>query len=75
MSVVIHERRQSSSPRRFQPVQREWTPPPEYKAAASIVKAEDDSEEFPGLHRAHLESLLATDEFVESWSVADHRRE
>jgi hypothetical protein len=29
--------------------QREWTPPLEYKVAASIVKAEDDPEEFPGL--------------------------
>jgi hypothetical protein len=50
--VVIHEWRQSSSPRRFQPVQREWTPPPEYKAAASIVKAADNPDEFLGLRRA-----------------------
>jgi hypothetical protein len=38
------------------PCQREWTPPPEYKAAA-IVKAEDDPEEFPGLRRAQLKSF------------------
>jgi ribosomal protein S1 len=42
--VVIRERRRR--PR------REWTPLPEYKAAASIVKAEDDLEEFPGLRQA-----------------------
>ncbi|KAK1626942.1 hypothetical protein QYE76_001257 [Lolium multiflorum] len=65
---VIRER-QPSPPR-----QREWTPPPEYKAAASIVKAEDDPEEFPGLRQAQLESFSATDEFTEAWSMADHRR-
>jgi hypothetical protein len=32
--VIIRERRQPSPS-----CQREWTPPPEYKAAASIVKA------------------------------------
>jgi hypothetical protein len=42
--VVIRERRRPSPPR-----QREWTPPLEYKAAVSIVKAEDDLEEFPRL--------------------------
>jgi hypothetical protein len=32
----------------------------------SIVKAEDDPEEFLGLHRAQLESFQETDEFVEA---------
>jgi hypothetical protein len=57
------------------PVKREWTPPPDYKATTSIVKAEDDPEEFSGLRCAHLESFEATDEFVEARSAADHRRE
>jgi hypothetical protein len=54
--------------------QLEWTPPPEYKAVASIVKAEDDPEEFPGLRQAQLESFVAMDEFSEVWIVAYHRR-
>jgi hypothetical protein len=41
---------------------------------ASIVKAEDDLEEFPGLRHAQLELFQETDEFVETWSAADHRR-
>ena len=61
-----HKRRPRSPPRQLQPVKREWTPPPEYKAVASIVKAEDDPEEFPGLRRAQLESFQETDEFVEA---------
>jgi hypothetical protein len=32
----------------------------------SIVKAEDNPEEFLGLHRAQLESFQETDEFVEA---------
>lgn len=50
--VVIHERRHLSPPRQLHPVKREWTLPPEYKAVASIIKAEDDPEEFSGLRRA-----------------------
>jgi hypothetical protein len=34
------------------PCQCEWTPPPEYKVVASIVKAEDDPEEFPRMRQA-----------------------
>jgi hypothetical protein len=55
------------------PRQREWTPPPEYKAVASIIKADDDPEEFPGMRQAQLESFAATDEFVEAWSAANYR--
>jgi hypothetical protein len=53
--------------------QQDWTPSPEYKATASIVKAEDDPEEFPRLRQAQLESFAATDEFAEAWSAADYR--
>jgi hypothetical protein len=54
---------------------REWAPPAEYKAAASIVRAEDDLEDFPGLRQAQLESFAATDAFAEMWSASDYRRE
>jgi hypothetical protein len=67
--VLISERRQPSPPH-----QREWTPPPKYMAAASIIKAEDDPEEFPGLHQVQLESFAAMDKFTEAWSTADHLR-
>jgi hypothetical protein len=67
--VIIRERRQPS------PLcQREWTPPPEYKAAATIIKAEDGPEEFPGLRQDQLESFVATDEFAEACNAAYHRR-
>jgi hypothetical protein len=67
--VIIRERRQPS------PLcQREWTPPPEYKAAATIIKAEDGPEEFPGLRQDQLESFVATDEFSEACNAAYHRR-
>ena len=29
-------------------VKKEWTPPPEYKAKVSAIKAADDPEEYPG---------------------------
>jgi hypothetical protein len=63
--VLISERRQPSPPH-----QREWTPPPKYKAVASVVKAE-----FPRLRQAQLESFAATDAFAEMWSASDYRRE
>jgi hypothetical protein len=45
-----------------------WAAPPlKYKAAASIIKAENDSEEFPGL------PFVASDAFAEAWSAADYR--
>jgi hypothetical protein len=60
--------REPSSPR-----QREWTPPPKYMAAASIVKVEDDPDEFAGLRQTQMESLVASDAFAEAWSAADYR--
>jgi hypothetical protein len=46
----------------------------EYKVAVSVIKAEDDLEEFPGLRQAQLESFAATGEFTTAWSAADHCR-
>jgi hypothetical protein len=90
---VIRDRRAPPSPPRGRlrlgrpkPEPKEWTPPPEYKAAALQLADGEDPEEFPGqrmLERASANELAlwqarfpvppATDEFSSRWSAQDWR--